>query len=275
MTRTRKFSNSLSESRLILALCTTLLFLFQAGCGGGGSSSPNVAAITPDSPPALQSFKLVSDDYGVENATYVSATGSGSSIVLRAAVASSMTDPQYRTVMRLEITAPDAVTPSSSYALGGSDPLLAPFPGAFQIFNGRSSTLLRTVAGSITFTSFGTGAGERIAGSFSATIEDGNDSTLPRGTYTVAGTFDLAMESYGGVLPAVPPVAADAAVRYQEKCASCHTLGSIDEAAGAGPELSLLGGRMNGMFPPDAAGHKGVVLTTTEIADLKVLLNVN
>lgn len=273
-TRTDKFSNSLTGCRLIFKLCAVGLFLLQAGCGGGGGSA-SVTAVAPSPAQTAGSFKVVSDDYGVENATFLSATKSGASVVLRAAVADSMTDPDYRTVARIDISDPSAVSASGVYALGGPGNGLAPFAGVFYLFNGHQSTLLRTVGGSISFTSFGTGSGDRIAGSFSAVIEDGNDSTLPKGSYTVSGTFDFAVERSGAVLPAVAPVAANAALQYQAHCATCHSLGSIDQTASGAPDLSLMGGRMNGRFSPDLPGHQGITLSTAEINDLKVLLNVN
>ncbi|HBA87431.1 MAG TPA: hypothetical protein DCZ75_05395, partial [Geobacter sp.] len=58
-------------------------------------------------------------------------------------------------------------------------------------------------------------------------------------------------------------------------CATCHSLGGVDPASDGAPELSLMGGRMNGGFSPDLPGHQGIVLSATDIHDLKVLLNVN
>jgi len=280
-TRNDNRLNTQNGSRSMFKLCAAALFLFQAGCGGGGgSSSPSVTAVAPATPAAqVQSssnaFKVVSDDYGVEQATYLSATKSDLGIILRAAVASSMTDPDFRTVARIDILDPQAVSASGVYSLGAATPGPAPFAGSLYIFNGHQSTLLRTIGGTISFTAFGADSGNKVSGSFSAIVEDGNDNALPKATYTVAGTFDYALESVGPVLPAAAPVAPNAAVQYQANCASCHALGTLDPTANGAPELALKGGEMNGRFTADLPGHQGITLAATDITDLKVLLNVN
>ena len=277
-TRNDNSVSSQTGSRRLFKLCAAALFLLQAGCGGGGgSSSPSVTAVVPAGQlqPSANAFKVVSDDYGVEQATYLSATRSGTSLVLRAAVANGMTDPDFRTVARIDVLDPQAVSASGVYSLGSATPGPAPFAGSLYIFNGHQSTLLRTIGGTISFTAFGADSGSKISGSYSAIVEDGNDNTLPKATYTIAGTFDFALDSVGPVLPAVAPVAPNAAIQYQANCASCHALGSLDPNGNGAPELALKGGEMNGRFSAELPGHQGITLSAADIGDLKVLLNVN
>ena len=62
---------------------------------------------------------------------------------------------------------------------------------------------------------------------------------------------------------------------YDTNCASCHMLGTYDAAgfagdlAGAGAQLS----NANRYPTPDVAGHQGITLSATQIADLTTYLN--
>ena len=69
--------------------------------------------------------------------------------------------------------------------------------------------------------------------------------------------------------------AQDPAVFYEDNCASCHTLGSLDLASATGPELSLKGGKLNTLYSSGAAGHQGITLAASELSALKILLNAN
>ena len=265
----------------IRAAAVLSLALIFSGCGGsgGGSAPAAVDSVNPGSPAAVQasvnSFAITSDDYGVGKATYLAATKSSTAIVLRAAVATSMTDPAFRTVARIDIANPQAVTASCVYSLGAATAGLTPFAGNVDIFNGHQSTLLSTVGGTISFSALGANSGDRISGTFSAIVEDGNDTSLPKGSYTISGKFDFVLESTAPVLPAAAPVSPNAVAQYDANCASCHALGSLDSTAANAVNLSLKGGKMNGRFTPDVPSHQGIRLATTDISDLKVLLNMN
>lgn len=253
------------------ALLALALFAL-AGCGGGGGEGGPAAVNQVPAQSAVQahnSFAITGDSYGVERATYLSATKSSLGTVLRAAIASSMTDPDYKTVTRIDIAPNATIATGVAYPLTGA----GAFPGTVYFFNGHQSTLLRTVGGSITFTSYGNSAGQRISGSFSAVVEDGHDPARP--TYLIAGNFDLAADSDGAVTPAPASLAASAEPVYQARCASCHALGSFDTTSAGASDLALEGGKLDALYLPGAAGHQGVTLTAEEIANLKVLLNVN
>jgi hypothetical protein len=250
-----------------------ILTLILSACGGGGSGSGPTAVGTDSSGSSTArpeaSFTITGDDYGVENSTYLSATPSGSSLVLRAAVASSMTDPNYRTVSRIDIDAPAAVSAGASYSLGSATPGTR-FPGTFYLFNGHQSTLLQTVGGNISFSAFGTNPGDTISGSFSARILDGADSANP--VYTVSGSFNFKSGGYGALLPAPTPVPAGASSIFARSCASCHALGNLAPLQGSGPDLALKGGKLDAVLN---AGHKGITMAGADLSALKILLNVN
>ena len=266
----------MSFSYQVAAAFLSLALILMAGCGGGGGEGSAPAGVNVETVPALQaqanSFAITGDSYGVENATYLSSTKSTLGIVLRAAIASSMTDPSFKTVSRIDIASGAAITPHVAYSLGSAGGAPA-FPGNLYFFNGHQSTLLRTIGGSITFSRYGNSSGDRISGSYSAVVEDGNDPARP--SYIIAASFDFVTDSYGAVTPAPPSMALSAQPGYQGFCASCHAMGSYDQTASGASDLALKGGRLNGIFTPDQPGHQGITLTAAEISTLKVLLNSN
>lgn len=263
------FAKTTRVSVAVAAICGSLL----AACGGGGGS--NDAKGINNDPPALAStpgtFAFSSDNYGMENPSFLCASGSSLGLVLRAAVASALSDPDFRTVARIDITNTTAVAPNTSYSLGSASQGMA-FPGQVYFFNGHSSTMLQTVGGTITFTSVCSKPGSTIAGSFSAQVQDNNDSARP--VYTIAASFSFTADGSGPVTPAQLPIPAIAAPLYSANCASCHSLGSLDPSKGSDPELSLLGGQLDLLFPSGTAGHNGMTLTSDQLAALKILLNV-
>jgi hypothetical protein len=265
--------------RSVKAAVISLALIF-AGCGGGGGGSAPAAVNTvPSNPPALQtaanSLTVTSDDYGMDNATYLAASKSSVGIVLRAAIASSMTDPNFKTVSRIDIPAGTPLTSGGVYSLGPATAGTPAFPGNIYFFNGHQSTLLRTVGGTVTFRAYGSNSGDRISGSYSAVVEDGNDTSTPKASYTIAADFDFVTDSYAPVLPAPGSATLAASGSYEANCASCHALGSLDPTSAGAPDLALKGGRMNGMFSSEAPGHQGIRLAAGEVQALKVLLNIN
>jgi hypothetical protein len=253
------------------------LALIFAGCGGGGGGSAPAAVNTVNTGSAAKapsSFAVTTDNYGVQNATYLAATTSNNGLVLRAAIASSMTDQNFRTVSRIDIANPGAVTADVVYALGGAAGAPA-FPGTVYFFNGHPSSLLQTVGGSISFTSYGSNPGDLIAGTFTALVVDGNDSATPKASYTITANFSFTAGSFGPILPAPVPVPLVASPLFGANCASCHALGTLATAPGAGPDLSLKGGKLNTLFTAGVAGHKGITLADAELSALKILLNAN
>ncbi|QWV93028.1 hypothetical protein KP004_17950 [Geomonas oryzisoli] len=253
----------------ILALALSIALL--AGCGGGGGgTTPTGINTTPEG--ANNSYTVTSDGYGLENATYLSSSLSNLGIVFRAAIASSLNDPAYKTVSRIDIAPGAAITAQTTYALGNAGGAPS-FPGNLYFLNGHTSTLLRTVGGTISFSRYGGNSGDRISGSYNAVVEDDNDPAKP--TYTVAASFDFVVDSYGAVLPAPGSLALAAQPTYQSHCASCHALGGYDPSASGAPDLALKGGYVPARYAAGVAGHQGVTLTADEISALKVLLNTN
>ncbi|GFO67207.1 hypothetical protein GMLC_07860 [Geomonas limicola] len=248
-----------------------LVSLLIAGCGGGGGTPGAVNGVVPSVTPFTgNSYSVTTDNYGMTNPNYLAASTSTLGVVLRSALATSMSDPDFKTVSRIDI--PAGVAAHGSYSLGSGGSGTPAFPGTVYFFNGHQSTLLRTVGGSISFSSFGANPGDRVTGSFSAVVEDGSDSATPKATYTIAASFDFVNETAGAVLPA-PAAASAAAPSYDAKCAACHALGSYDSTTQGASDLALKGGKLTSQFGSDLPGHQGVTLSQGELSGLKVLLN--
>lgn len=269
-TTTKTNRNQGALATRIRALAVSLSLVLMAGCGGGGGGSAPAGVNTSEDPVPSNSYTVTSDNYGLENATYLSSSKSNLGIVFRAAIASSINDPAYKTVSRIDIAAGAAITPQVSYSLSGAAPA---FPGNLYFLNGHTSTLLRTIGGNISFTRYGGNTGDRISGSYNAVVEDDNDPAKP--TYNIAASFDFVTDSFGPVLPAPGSLALAAQPVYQSNCASCHALGSYDLSASGASDLALKGGGIDAAYTAGQPGHQGVTLSANEITNLKVLLNTN
>jgi hypothetical protein len=251
-----------------------LLALVVAGCGGGtgGSSAPAaVNSVPAQQTAAANSFTTTSDSYGMSKPTYLTASKTPQAIRLLAAVATKVTDQNFKTLYRIDVPVGLA---AGVYSLGAATQANPAFPGAVYFFNGHASTQLATAGGTITIGSLGSNPGEKVSGSFNAVLEDSADTATPKASYSIAANFDFTLENPGPVLPA-PVVDTLAAVAYNANCASCHALGSYDTTKTSAPDLALKGGKLNGLFTADQASHQRLSLTGGEIVALQVLLNSN
>jgi hypothetical protein len=272
-----------NSGRVLMTLCAIIAHVALSGCGGGGPApgAPGSSALSSVSPAAVNvtplasvgnSYALTEDGYGLQNATFMAATRSDASLILRAALAGSMTDPEFTTVFRIDIPQPAQLS-VGTYAIGGSAGNIPRFPGEILFFNGHKSTLLNTVSGTISFTAFGTHSGNLIAGNFAVQVADQNSTLLPRPLYAVEGNFSFALDTYGALVPTPSPLPIAAAGYYNTKCASCHALGTYDPTGTGAPDLALKGGEMAAKFTADLPGHANLTLSASELHDLKVFLN--
>jgi hypothetical protein len=257
-------------NRFIMMLCTITALTALSGCGGGADQGQNTREMsTATQSTATNTYLLTEDSYGLQNATFMSATNSNGLFVMRAAIADSMTDPDFTTVFRIDIVQPAQIAGPGSYSVG-----VAGSPVEILFFNGHRSTLLNTVSGIVTFTSYGVHSGDVVAGSFHVAVEDQNSGNVPKPTYSIKGSFRFFINTYGALVPTLSPVPSEAMGNYNIKCASCHALGSIDPgSAGGAPDLALKGGELPARFTAGELGHKEITLTAEELQNLKVLLN--
>lgn len=264
-----KVMKSIFTKLAILTMAGAMVSL--SGCGGGGSpSSTAVATVTPVDNPK-NAYAVLEDTYGIQNATFLTSSRSGSTLTLRSAIAASVTDPAFKTLYRIDFT--DAAgTVKGTYSVGSAVAGLPQFPGSLYIFNGHNATMLQVVSGTISFDSFGANAGDLVAGTLSVVFADNNAAGNVKPTYSFRSSFGFVVNSSEQILPAPEPVPAQAASLYAGKCSACHLLGSVDTTAGGAPDLSLKGGELETVFAP---GHKNVALAPEELRSLKVLFNAN
>ena len=256
-------------------VCSTVLIMALAGCGGGGGggSLPEGSSATSHPTPGVNSVTVTEDSYGLQNPTYLTSNHGDGIFVMRAAIASADTDPNFRTLFRIDVFSPAAIDRNGTYRIGDGGSGLPGFPGEILFFNGHQSTLLCTVEGTVTFTDFGTNTGDLIAGNFVVSVADGYSAITPQPLYSVKASFSFTLDSSGPVVPMMSPIPAGSLTCYTTKCSSCHALGTLDPVAESAPELSLKGGLIEGMFTAGVTGHQGIKLTASEISDMKVLLN--
>ncbi|HEX9778242.1 MAG TPA: hypothetical protein VGA63_08860 [Geopsychrobacteraceae bacterium] len=135
-----------------------LLSFSLVGCGSGGSGGAADAG-----PQGTQQayYALATDTYGIKNPTWIEASADAIGLVLRAEEISSSQEMWFDTTI-FRIDCPEGVSPGS-YDLG--EPASA---CALTIFNGQSSSNIRTIAGSLTVTE----AGQWFSGSIEAVIAD-------------------------------------------------------------------------------------------------------
>jgi hypothetical protein len=215
---------------------------------------------------------VTEDGYGLQNSTFLTSSQSNGIFVMRAAIASADTDPNFRTVFRIDISSPAQIMANRTYTIGGGSGSLL-FPGEILFFNGHQSTLLHTTGGTITFTDFGTRAGDLIAGNFAVTLADGYSTAAPQPAYTIRANFRFILNAAGPVSPAPSPVPPGSLASYDAKCSSCHALGTLDPSAESAPDLALKGGLIDSRFTPAVAGHQGIALTASEARGFKVIMN--
>jgi hypothetical protein len=258
--------------RQALAGITLAITLLAGGCGGGGGGTPAVNGVAPNLPAAANSLAVTGDDYGMTSPNYLAAGKSSLGVILRSAVANSLSDPDFKTISRIDL--PAGFSGSGTYSLGAGTATTAAFPGALYFFNGHPSTLLSTVGGTITFTACGSNSGDRVTGSYHALVQDGADSASPKPVYSITASFDFTVEQANAVLPA-PPAASLAAASYDTNCAACHALGNYDTTRSGASDLALKGGKLPQLFAAGVSRHQNITLGAGEISALQVLLNSN
>jgi hypothetical protein len=274
----RKGSNRedppMKKRAIAVTLGSTILIVALAGCGGGGGggTQPTGASTASSSAPPVSSVTVTEDGYGLQNSTFLTSDQSNGIFVMRAAIASGDTDPNFRTVFRIDVFSASQVERNVTYRIGDGTSLPA-FPGEILFFNGHQSTLLHTAGGTITFTDFGTHTGDLVAGNFAVALADGYSGTVPQPEYAIKANFKFILNAAGPVTPVPLPIPSGSLSSYTAKCSSCHALGTLDSVAESAPDLALKGGVMDDNFTLDVPGHQGISLAPSEIKGLKVILN--
>jgi hypothetical protein len=190
-------------SRFLSVLCISAIFFAASGCGSGsggaGGGSDQKAVNTPVPLPAkVNSYSLTQDTLGLKSANFMAAINENGAFTMRVAIADSVTDPNFADIFRIDILKPDQISASGTYSVGVSgNSSISPCDISF--FNGEKSTLLNTVAGTVSFTSYGTNTGDLVSGTFVVQVE--NDGALmdPKPVYTINGSFSFLLNMPGAI----------------------------------------------------------------------------
>ena len=208
--------------------------LIVSGCGGGGGVESTAVVSAPKAEEKKNGYSVQEDGYGLQAATFITSGRTDTTFTLRTAIATGLTDVNFRTVYRIDVANPAGVS-KGVYSLGSALAGLSQFPGDVYIFNGRNSTMLKVDFGTISFSSFGANAGDLVAGSLDLTFADHNSTSETKPTYRLRSGFSFVLNSSAQILPTPDPVPAQAAPLYAARCAGCHTLGSFDMVSGGAP----------------------------------------
>jgi hypothetical protein len=172
----------------------------QSGPGSGvlSNSNASTAVVAPSNAGAAQnttdSFTVTYDEYGLIRPNFFYSTDTDSYWSIQADVGENVWDPNFKTVMRIDIAKTNGTVP----AIGGKTfsiedtTLYEKFPGTFIVFNGERSTLKKVESGTITFTQESTLSGN-VIGTFDVMLTDYDSTISPTPHYHLMGTFSFKM----------------------------------------------------------------------------------
>ncbi len=185
----------MNYSRFLLALCVAVACFVLNGCGSGGTGDSSVQAAGDTPSPAVSiknSYALTLDTLSLKRADFMAATNENGVFTLRTAIADGVNDPDFVDVIRIDILKPEQITAPCTYIVGDTANA-AISPCDIIIFNGEKSTMLNTVGGTVSFTSFGMKTGDVIAGAFTVQVEDDGSALDVKPLHTVCGTFSFVL----------------------------------------------------------------------------------
>ncbi len=198
--------------RAVLVTVVSLSALSFEGCGGGGGSpqiaAPSISVAVSTSTPVHQAvsnliktnyLQISESDYKFSVApNFYYSTDNQSFWSIQANVATSLTDINSRTVLRIDIPKTDSVhlpdlNKPFSIEAGG---LHEQFPGTFSVLDGLQSTAKKVEKGTIIFTQDSV-MSDSVSGTFDVVLTDYDSSVSPAPKYLVKGVFSFKMGGYG------------------------------------------------------------------------------
>lgn len=189
--------------RLQHMLITVALVGLLTACGDVGSAGTeamgtfidNRTTIEYREPGHANYFVVTSDDYGIRTPNFYYSTNNESFWSVQAAVAENVTDPDFRSVIRIDITKENGVMPDINKSFSIEDnPQYEKFPGSILVPNGQKSTGRKVERGLI---SFETGSSGNVKGSFDVVLTDYDSATVPAPRHRLEGNFKFVMGTYG------------------------------------------------------------------------------
>ena len=147
---------------------------------------------------AADNFTVSYDEYGLLKANFFYSTYTDSFWSIQADIAENVWDPNFKTVMRIDIQKPAA---GGMPGVGGKtfaiedNAQYEKFPGSFLVFNGQRSTLRKVESGTISFSPDSTLSGD-VSGSYDVMLTDYDSTISPTPHYRLMGTFNFKVGTY-------------------------------------------------------------------------------
>lgn len=195
--------------RLQHMLLTAVLAGLLTACGGGGgggaeaqgNAAGNVATTEYQEQVNINSFTVTNDDYGLLTPNFYYSTNNEAFWSIQADIAENVYDPNFRCVMRIDITKVNGAMPDINKTFSIEDnPLYEKFPGIVLVPNGREFTDKKVEQGLISFEPGSTASGN-VKGSFDVILTDYDSATVPAPQYHLKGNFGFKMGTYGPAAP--------------------------------------------------------------------------
>lgn len=195
--------------RLQHMLLTAVLAALLTACGGGGgggaeaqgNTADNLATIEYQEQVNINYFTVTSDDYGLLTPNFYYSTNNEAFWSIQAAMAENVYDPNFRCVMRIDITKANGAMPDINKTFSIEDnPQYEKFPGSFFVLNGQELTNKKVEQGLISFEPKSTASGN-VKGSFDVILTDYDSVTVPAPQYHLKGIFGFEMGTYGPAAP--------------------------------------------------------------------------
>jgi len=179
----------------------------RAGTAAAGGSTATTSAVSSSNPgkaeqSTIDDFTVSYDEYGLITPNFFYATSTDSFWSIQADVAENPWDPNFKTVLRIDIQKPAGgnmpVVGGKTFAIE-DNASYEKFPGFFLVFNGQQSTLRRVESGVISFSADSTLSGD-VDGSYDVVLTDYDSTISPTPHYRLKGTFRFKAGTYNAVL---------------------------------------------------------------------------
>ena len=195
----------------VLVAVMSLGSLTACGSGGGqtgatatvsNGSTASTNVVVPSDANRTQTttdnFAVTYDEYGLAKPNFFYSTNNDSFWSIQADIADNVWDPNFKTVMRIDIIKTNGTAPvigGKTFSIEDSAQY-EKFPGVFIVLNGENSALKKVESGTISFVQDSTLSGD-INGAFDVILTDYDSTISPTPHYRLMGTFSFKMGTYG------------------------------------------------------------------------------
>lgn len=191
--------------RLQHMLLAAVLAGLLTACGGGMETQGGAPEPIEASQYQTQSYgnylEVTSDDYGLMKPNFYYSTDNEAFWSIQANIAENVYDPNFRCVLRIDITKENGVMPDINKTFSIEDnPQYEKFPGTFFILSGQESSKKKVEHGLISFGPNSTASGN-LTGSFDIVFTDYDSATVPAPQFHIKGNFGFKMGTYESAAP--------------------------------------------------------------------------